>query len=101
MVAEKKRSTLDVDAELQRRLKAAAVGMGVSVREYCETALYRALDGADEQGVVRRGWLLSSEEVRRLQALQEETFRDRRPYDSVTLVREGREVRTVQLDPPR
>ena len=45
----KKRITLDVDASLQQRLKAVAARKGVSMREYCETALDReiARDEAD------------------------------------------------------
>ena len=99
MVAEKKRITLEVDAGLQERLKAAAAGRGVSVQEYCETALEKELSvGADAPGIVRQGWPLTPEAARRLQDLHLETFRDRMPNDSVSLIKEGREVRAVQLD---
>lgn len=43
MVAGKKRLTLDVDASLQQRLKVVAALRGVSMREYCETAIEREL----------------------------------------------------------
>ena len=50
MAADRKRLTLDVDASLQRRLKAVAARRGVSMREYCETAIDRELT-RDEEGI--------------------------------------------------
>ena len=44
MVAGKKRLTLDVDASLQQRLKVVSALKGVSMREYCETAIERELE---------------------------------------------------------
>ena len=43
MGSAKKRVTLDLDAALQRRLKAAAAQRGVSIREYCQTAFEKKL----------------------------------------------------------
>ena len=44
MQAKKKRLTLDMDPAFQRRLKATAALKGVSMRQYCLTAIDRELD---------------------------------------------------------
>ncbi|MCY4475679.1 MAG: hypothetical protein OXC83_09645 [Chloroflexi bacterium] len=44
MQAKKKRLTLDMDPAFQRRLKATAALKGVSMREYCLSAIDRELD---------------------------------------------------------
>ena len=43
MEAKKKRLTLDLDPALQRRLKAVAALKGISMRQYCQTAIDREL----------------------------------------------------------
>ena len=101
MVAEKKRITLEVDAGLQERLKAAAAaGRGVSVQEYCETALEKELSvGASAPGIVRQGWPLSRERLDAIRSLRHEIFRGRQlPGDSVDIIREEREKRAAHLD---
>ena len=40
----KKRLTLDLDPEFQKRLKVTAAIKGVSMREYCERAIGKELD---------------------------------------------------------
>ena len=41
MEPKKKRVTLDLDPQLQRRLKAVAALKGISMRQYCQTAIER------------------------------------------------------------
>jgi predicted HicB family RNase H-like nuclease len=43
-MAAKKRITLEVDAEFQRRLKITTASKGISIREYCERAIGKELD---------------------------------------------------------
>jgi predicted HicB family RNase H-like nuclease len=40
----KKRLTLDLDPEFQKRLKVTAAMKGVSMREYCERAIEKELE---------------------------------------------------------
>ena len=96
MEAGKKRLTLDLDAPLQRRLKAVAALKGISMRQYCQTAIEKELD-EDEAGG-------GSEEVSRFSraehfaALRKEIFGDRVvPGNSVDVIREMREERDAQL----
>ena len=41
MATAKKRLTLDIDSNLQRRLKAAAALKGITMRQFCESTLSR------------------------------------------------------------
>lgn len=94
--AEKKRLTLDLDAPLQRRLKAVAALKGVSMRQYCQTAIEKELAG-DESGGAEKPLRLSRTE--RLRQLQRDIFGDQvLPGDSVDIIREMREERDAQLD---
>ena len=43
MEAKRKRLTLDLDPPVQRRLKAVAAIKGISMRQYCLTAITREL----------------------------------------------------------
>ena len=92
MVAGKKRLTLDVDASLRQRLKVVAALRGVSMREYCETAIEREL-ARDEEDEVRKPQF-GPEVMRRLMEI-----RARPPGggifegDSTDFIREARESR--------
>lgn len=91
MQARKKRLTLDIDAPLQRRLKAAAALKGVSIRGYCLAAITKEL-ALDEANGVSTG----SFSIERLIALQEEILGDRSfPGDSTEFIREARESRNI------
>ena len=92
MVAGKKRLTLDVDASLQQRLKVVAALKGVSMREYCETAIERELDRDESQEIPKLPF--GPEAVARLAAASVGppgggVF----PGDSVDFIREARETR--------
>ena len=52
MEAKKKRLTLDLDPMVQRRLKAVAAMKGISMRQYCLTAIGRELSKDEVQGVM-------------------------------------------------
>lgn len=92
---EKKRLTLDLDAPLQRRLKAVAALKGISMREYCQTAIEKELDDDEGVGVAEHSLEGMAE---RLAALRKEIFGDRiLPGNSVDIIREMREERDAQL----
>ena len=72
MADNKKRLTLDLDAPLQRRLKAVAALKGVSMRQYCQTAIEKQLSQDDINGT--RKPTSSSDAFERLVALRERDF---------------------------
>ena len=90
MAADRKRLTLDVDASLQRRLKAVAARRGVSMREYCETAIDREL--TRDEMPAPRFTLAVMDRLMEVRATAPDggMFED----DSVDLIREAREERT-------
>lgn len=94
---EKKRLTLDLDAPLQRRLKAVAALKGISMREYCQTAIEKEL-AEDEAEDAPDDWShLSNAEY--FARVRKQFFGDRTlPGNSVALIREAREIRDAQLD---
>ncbi len=84
MQTRKKRLTLDIDPQMQPRLKAVAALKGVSMRRYCLAAIDREL-ARDEA-------LAGSFNIERLVALQEEAFGDKvLPGDVAGDIREARE----------
>ncbi len=92
MVAGKKRLTLDVDASLQQRLKVVSALKGVSMREYCETAIEREVDRDESQEIPKLPF--GPEAMARLDAIRARPpgggmF----PGDSVDFIREARETR--------
>ena len=97
MLENKKRLTLDLDAPLQRRLKAVAALKGVSMRQYCQSAIEKQL--AQENVTHKRKSPSRDEAFERLVALREEIFGDRvLPGSSVDLIREAREIRDKELE---
>ena len=97
MLENKKRLTLDLDAPLQRRLKAVAALKGVSMRQYCQSAIEKQL--AQENATHKRQSPSRDEAFERLVALREEIFGDRvLPGSSVDLIREARETRDKELE---
>ncbi len=89
--------TLDMDPAFQRRLKATAALKGVSMRQYCLTAIDRELI-KDE---VHDGDAKQSEEPDsvRFARIHKEVFQGRKlPVNSVDLLREARQIRNKQMD---
>ena len=91
MQAKKKRLTLDLDAAVHQRLKAAAVLKDVSMRQYCETAIERELDKDEAEERRPRGFNFS-----RLEAKRDALMGDRKfSGDSTEYIRQARESRTI------
>ena len=94
MGTEKKRLTLDLDAPLQRRLKSVAALKGISMRQYCQTAIDKEL--ARDEGQDMADLPFGVEAIDRFAALQVEAFgAETLPGDSAELIREARETRTA------
>lgn len=92
MEAKRKRLTLDLDQPVQRRLKVIAALKGISMRQYCLTAIQRELATDEAKGAVALPF--GQEALDRLTALQAEVFHGRKvPGDSSKLVREARQAR--------
>lgn len=97
MAARKKRLTLDLEPAFQRRLKVMAALKGISMREYCQTAIDRELTKDESNGA---GGLLSDKpDHERLAELQKEIFGDKTlPGNSADLIREAREIRDAEME---
>ncbi len=94
MEIRKKRLTLDLDPMTQRRLKAVAAMKGISMRQYCLTAINRELAKDDGATVTRLPF--GHESLDRLDALRNEIFGEKiLPGDSVEFIRQARESRSV------
>ena len=72
MVANKKRFTLDLEPDFQRRLKVAAALRGINMRQYRVAAIEAEL--SQEQDAGSRGPGLSEEGLNRLSALRYKIF---------------------------
>jgi uncharacterized protein (DUF1778 family) len=97
MVGKRKRFTLDLETEMQRRLKVVAALKGISMRQYCLAAIEKEL--AKEEVESRRTATFNDESFDRLVSLRAEIFRGRKlPGDSTELIREAREIRDKEID---
>ena len=103
MATAKKRLTLDIDPNLQRRLKAAAALKGITMRQFCESPLF------EECRSIKIPEEASEQERRRKSRLQDSMFialRNREthlaatslPGNSADIIREERELRAEQID---
>ena len=96
MVENRKRLTIDLEAPLQRRLKAVAALKGVSMRQYCQSAIEKQL--AQEESSDEANSHSPDEAFERLVALRQEIFGDRvLSTNSVDIIREAREMRDKEL----
>ena len=96
MEAKKKRLTLDLDPPIQRRLKMVAGIRGISMRQYCATAIENELakDEANGMSDQRTG----PSDAERFAALRKEIFGDKvLPGSGADFIREAREIRDAQL----
>ena len=94
METKKKRLTLDLDPPLQRRLKVVAALKGISMRQYCQTAIDKELARDEVQAV--ESLPFGREALDRLDTLRTEIFGDRvLSGDSVEFIREAREARSA------
>lgn len=93
MEVKKRRFTLDLDPLVQRRLKVIAALRGISMRQYCLTAIKRELAKDEEEG--GKSLPFGEEALSRLASLQFEVFQGRQVLgDSADLIRESRASRT-------
>lgn len=77
----------------QRRLKAIAALKGISMRQYCQTAIARELAMDEAEGIPV---LPFGEAIERLASLQAEIFEGTPlPGDSADFIREAREQRAA------
>jgi len=91
------RITIDVTADLRRRIKIAAAEQDVSVREYVVDVLEHALSDGRAQGPAR-GTPVTEETIDRLAQIRESIMRGRTFADDTTdLINEGREERMADL----
>jgi len=89
------RFTLDMTPELRTRLKIAAAHKGVTMREYCLSAIEQQL-AREEPGVLAFGDF-NLEAVEKVQGLQESVFGERKLGDeSAELIRQARQERIGQ-----
>ena len=91
MTVEKKRLTLDLDAPVQRRLKAVAALKGVSMRLYCQTAIERELANDEAQDLLSGRFSFAKLEASRDEILGDRVFQG----DSVKFIRQSRESRNI------
>ena len=97
MEPKRKRLTLDMDAPMQRRLKAVAALKGVSMRHYCVIAIDKEL--AVDEASAATTLSPRRSDAERFAELRKKYFGDRvLPGSSVDLIREAREMRDAQLD---
>ena len=99
MEVKKKRLTLDIEPTFQRRLKVVAAIKGVTMRQYCYTAIDRELANDERQGILSHVSRWSDAD--RFEELQRKYFGDRvLPGNGAEFIREAREARDAQLDGP-
>ena len=94
MQAKRKRLTLDLDPPVQRRLKAIAAVKGISMRQYCLTAIDKELAKDEAKSVASLPF--GHEALDRLDTLRKEIFGDTiLPGDSIEFIQEAREARSI------
>ena len=102
MAEKRKRLTLDMEPPMQRRLKAVAALKGISMREYCLSAIEKEMAKDERDGVVLSDGERSDAErpdAERFAQLRRRYFGGGKlPGDSVDLIREAREIRDAQMD---
>lgn len=95
MAAKKKRLTVELDSEVQQRLKDTAARKGVSMGQYCRAAIESELAKDDAEGSPP----VNQMSIVDLIALRKEIFGDRvLNTDSAEIIREMREERTRHLE---
>lgn len=97
MQAKKKRLTLDMDPAFQRRLKATAALKGVSMRQYCLSAIDRELakDQLDEDKGLNSATPASNQSTIVRRGLDGDMVLT---GDSVEVLKKAREVRDAEIE---
>ena len=97
MEAKTSKLTLELDDELELRLRISAKLKGVSMSEYCKSAIDERLRREEIGGMPNGGnnW----EALERAIAWRKKRFGGKRlPGDSADIIREAREIRDAQMD---
>ncbi len=97
MAEKKKRLTLDMEPPIQRRLKAIAALKGISMREYCLSAIEKEMAKDEGDGPAVYGANSSASE-RFAELRKKHSSAGKLPGNSVDLIREAREIRDTQMD---
>ena len=93
----RKRLTLDLEPDFQRRLKVVAALKGVSMRQYSQTAIGRELANDEANGVI--GPLSGKADHELFAELRHEIFGGTPlPGNSADLLREARETRDAEIE---
>ena len=96
MDVKKKRLTLDLEPALEHRLKSVAALKGVTMRQYCYTAIDRELAHDEAQGIEATS--SSRSDAERFEELQNKYFGESiLPGSGAEFIREAREARDAQL----
>ena len=96
MEVKKKRLTLDLEPTFQRRLKVVAALKGVTMRQYCYTAIDRELVQDEANGIA--GPASSRSDAERFKELQKKYFGNSvLPGSGAEFIREAREASTVSI----
>ena len=102
MEAKTSKLTLELDDELELRLRISAKLKGVSVSEYCKSAIDERLRREEIGGMPVGNGRLNSEVFERVVARRKKRFGGKRlPGDSADIIREARETRDAQMDRAR
>lgn len=97
MEVKKKRLTLDLEPTFQRRLEVVAALKGVTMRQYCYTAIDRELAQDEAQGIAAPA--SSRSDAGRFEELQQKYFGDSKlPGSGAEFIREAREARDAQFE---
>lgn len=95
MEAQKIRLTLDLDSAFQHRLKAIAALRGVSLQQYCQTAIHQKLAKDEADAFEQPSSGMPDHEM--FAQLREEIFGGKLlPGSSAALIREAREIRDAE-----
>ena len=96
MQVKKKRLTLDLEPTFQRRLKVIAALKGVTMRQYCYTAIDRELAQDEANGIASPA--SSRSDAERFEELQKKYFGDSVLSGSgAEFIREARDARDERL----
>jgi hypothetical protein len=94
--AQRKRFTLDLEPSMQMRLKVVAALKGVSMRQYCLTAIEKEL--GEDQVIEMPPTEFANTGLGRLISLRDEVFQGRQVAgDSTDLIRQARAERAEAL----
>ena len=97
MQDKKIRLTMDLDADLQRRLKVVADLKGLSVSGYCRTVIEKELSKDEANGMT--GLLSGKPDHEMFAELRMEIFKGKRlPGDSTEFIREARVIRDAEIE---